>query len=391
MAKLKKDKGTLIVKKGKRGFYAKFRTEHGKELPISSYRPGDDQHDGVKATLHRDGGNAVKLVTEDGLVLMDLLETSQEKSEHKNPGRSGSVGKKLNFDNTLLPERTQKLLKRYGKIDNFSIQLNKAAKYDSKEGKFYLFKSEKKINEPFVVPDFKKIISFEAIEKRNQAAIRRLGYTDSQLATFQSEANWRWVVGLGNASVYENGITLHHVYGIPYIPGSSLKGMLRTFMINELYGYEKQSETNALKNGIFRSIFGCPEQSADNGAKGNIQFFDAFPIDSVEVEPDIINNHYQSYYDGDTPPADWINPNPVFFLTVKGGSFRFNLGVKEIQNKPMKDFSDDYQLFLEKTETKLSENATLIEVTEAWLKTALAFHGIGAKTAVGYGRMTGDS
>ena len=38
--------------------------------------------------------------------------------------------------------------------------------------------------------------------------------------------NWRLVVGMGTNPTLETGIQLHHLYGFPYIPGSSVKGML---------------------------------------------------------------------------------------------------------------------------------------------------------------------
>jgi len=35
----------------------------------------------------------------------------------------------------------------------------------------------------------------------------------------------RMIVGLGDESVLETSIMLHHTYGVPYIPGSALKGL----------------------------------------------------------------------------------------------------------------------------------------------------------------------
>src|SRR5690606_28759234 len=36
--------------------------------------------------------------------------------------------------------------------------------------------------------------------------------------------DWRLAVGLGEISVYETSIKLHHIYGFPYIPASTFKG-----------------------------------------------------------------------------------------------------------------------------------------------------------------------
>ncbi|MGH8652505.1 MAG: type III-B CRISPR module RAMP protein Cmr6 [Gammaproteobacteria bacterium] len=39
------------------------------------------------------------------------------------------------------------------------------------------------------------------------------------------EVKGRLIVGLGGENVLETGISLHHTYGVPIIPGSSLKGL----------------------------------------------------------------------------------------------------------------------------------------------------------------------
>ncbi|RMF81199.1 MAG: type III-B CRISPR module RAMP protein Cmr6, partial [Nitrospirae bacterium] len=37
----------------------------------------------------------------------------------------------------------------------------------------------------------------------------------------------RLALGLGNESVLEVGLTLHHTYGVPVIPGTAIKGVVR--------------------------------------------------------------------------------------------------------------------------------------------------------------------
>ena len=39
----------------------------------------------------------------------------------------------------------------------------------------------------------------------------------------------RMIVGLGSESVLETSITLHRTYGVPYIPGSGLKGLAANY------------------------------------------------------------------------------------------------------------------------------------------------------------------
>src|SRR6266702_2303534 len=50
---------------------------------------------------------------------------------------------------------------------------------------------------------------------------------------FDLTLDWRMVVGLGGETVLETDLTLHHLYGIPYIPGSALKGLTRAYAAGE--------------------------------------------------------------------------------------------------------------------------------------------------------------
>jgi CRISPR-associated protein Cmr6 len=67
-----------------------------------------------------------------------------------------------------------------------------------------------------------------------------------------------------------------------------------------------------------------------------------------------------------------MSPNPIPFLTVADTPFQFLFGSKDFEiNQKLWAFEEG------------GEAKTLSE----WLKYALENHGIGAKTAVGYGYM----
>ncbi|MCF8245172.1 MAG: type III-B CRISPR module RAMP protein Cmr6 [Saprospiraceae bacterium] len=168
--------------------------------------------------------------------------------------------------------------------------------------------------------------------------------------------DWRFVTGMGEASVYETNIMLHHVYGVPYIPASSIKGVLRHYL----------DEFTEGKNYI-EMIFGKGDgdSSTNKPVKGQCTFFDAFPLKAPRIELDVMTPHYPKYYSEGLPPADWQSPTPIHFLTVgKGTHFRFMIGLPNVANVEI-----------------LKTNLT------TWLGEALQFRGIGAKTAVGYGYM----
>ena len=66
---------------------------------------------------------------------------------------------------------------------------------------------------------------FSRLLTRRETALKELGlYCESR----EMSVDWRLVVGLGGAAVYETAMTLHHVYGIPYLPGSAVKGVTRS-------------------------------------------------------------------------------------------------------------------------------------------------------------------
>lgn len=169
---------------------------------------------------------------------------------------------------------------------------------------------------------------------------------------FEKTISWRMIIGLGAAHPQETSMTLHHIYGIPYIPGSAIKGVTRHWVILDKFNND---EKKAEKNEEFKQIFGIQDK------QGKVIFFDAYPAGEIKLKIDVMTPHYGPYYSdtsGKTPPADYHNPNPIKFLTVEKTKFKFFLASKD----------DD-----------------LRKKAFQWLKEALEKYGIGAKTYLGYG------
>lgn len=181
----------------------------------------------------------------------------------------------------------------------------------------------------------------------------------------------RLAIGLGNASPFEVGLTLDHTYGLPFLPGSSLKGLAaahasQAWAVNDAGWKEKTGEYHSF-------VFGDTTQA------GCIDFFDAWicpeSVNGTTLVPDVTTPHHSAYYQaGDTdqtPAADWDSPVPVSFLTVnKGIKFELVLGCDLV-----------------------AENDAERETISGWLKIvsellreALQHRGIGGKTSSGYGR-----
>ncbi|MEJ5251142.1 MAG: type III-B CRISPR module RAMP protein Cmr6 [Chthonomonadetes bacterium] len=184
--------------------------------------------------------------------------------------------------------------------------------------------------------------------------LQKLGNTRLFAATASSPI----AVGLGNESVLEVGLTVHHTYGMPIIPGSALKGLCRR-------GAARLQDEGKITREQFEVLFGYSNGDGDASA-GYITFWDAwYDPESVEGKPfhrDVITVHHPDYYSSrgaNAFPTDFDDPNPVPFLVVKPGArFLFALTVPD------------------QAWGAFAENL---------LKWCLQYLGVGAKTNAGYG------
>ncbi|MEL6256969.1 MAG: type III-B CRISPR module RAMP protein Cmr6, partial [Bacteroidota bacterium] len=205
------------------------------------------------------------------------------------------------------------------------------------------------------------------------------------------------VAGLGKESVYETSMTLHHTYGIPYLPASNIKGICRSWVI---YSRFENDPARAMKNPGFASLFGGDNKTHDKKArKGNILFLEAFPASPPTLQIDMMNPHHSKYY-GDSKsrlyPHDHDSPIPVYFMT---------LGEKDVNNEPLQfNFhlisTKDIKLSSSQELLSLGQNpegawlpglspdSNLADLAMYYLSEALEEQGIGAKTALGYGFFT---
>jgi CRISPR-associated protein Cmr6 len=138
----------------------------------------------------------------------------------------------------------------------------------------------------------------------------------------------RLAIGLGAESVLETSIALQRAYGLPYLPGSALKGLAAAYAHQRLADprWRKEVQTTADREGApqgdaHKIIFG------DTRTAGHVTFFDALYVpgsghDGRALWPDVLTVHHQDYYQQSgpklSPPADWDSPNPVPFITATG-------------------------------------------------------------------------
>lgn len=72
------------------------------------------------------------------------------------------------------------------------------------------------------------------LQARNEILEEDLIRRCYKIQIFFAKVVWRLIVGLGLPSPLEAGITLHHLYGIPYLPGSAIKGVTRNWKLQKI-------------------------------------------------------------------------------------------------------------------------------------------------------------
>ena len=194
------------------------------------------------------------------------------------------------------------------------------------------------------------------VGERRDAALRVLS-ARRHVVRLLVEPEWRLAVGLGStANAHEISIALHGTYGWPVLPGSGLKGLAAAWAV----------AAGTVAAADIGRVLGSPRPGAaahQDAARGTVCFLDGFPAGAaVRVEADVLTPHVKPYYDGVAsgnlvPPAEYHNPVPVMFLTVRG-AFWVDL---------------------------YGENREDTEAAADWLTEAGDDLGAGAKTAAGYG------
>lgn len=221
-----------------------------------------------------------------------------------------------------------------------------------------------------------EVAKLRAPKGYRDAATRRLDALSASVTGVKREARYyvvqgRCVVGLGQKGTIEAGITLEHTWGVPYLPGSSLKGVAAAsaHLLADDESWRKAGE-DADPGASFAGLFGTTEQ------RGRVVFHDAWchleRDDEALLAHDIMTVHHPNYYQKEFGDKDFRAPDgmdspvPVSFITTA------------------KDLT--FAIVLEARE----EDAQWLDAAWTLLDEGLKTLGIGAKTNAGYGRLVLD-
>lgn len=191
--------------------------------------------------------------------------------------------------------------------------------------------------------------SYIQLRESTMRLMRLIESRAGHAAVFATE--WRFVTGLGRSHPVENGFAWHPTLGTPYLPGSSIKGLVRAWAALDSDGSSDGDVTRLLGNR--RTV-------------GSLRFLDAVPVAPVQLQADVMTPHFVGWAE-EEPPGDWLSPTPIPFLTTAAGTpFLFGIVPCRVAG------NDD------------------LTTGSSWLRAALSWTGAGAKTAVGYGRFRHD-
>lgn len=155
-------------------------------------------------------------------------------------------------------------------------------------------------------------------------------------------ADERLVTGTGRAHPTENGFSWHHSLGVPYVPGTSLKGVVRSWA----------EETGRPVDDL-----------GDQAHVGSVGALDALPDRPVPLVVEVLTPHSANWSSAG-PPGDWRSPVPIPYLAVEEGATFL------VAALPRRDDSGALERYW----------ALLVE--------ALEFSGLGARSSIGFGRLT---
>jgi len=183
-----------------------------------------------------------------------------------------------------------------------------------------------------------------------------------------------FTTGLGNEHPLENGFAFLNPYGLPYLPGSGVKGVLRQ-AARELASGD-WGETLGWDELAITVLFGREGKDGDKDhQRGVLRFWDVIPkIQGNTLDVEIMTPHQKHYYQDGETPHDSGQPVPISFLTVPPRSrFVFHVQCDSA--------------FLKHLASDLAADGRWKILLQAAFEHAFDWCGFGAKTAVGYGAM----
>jgi CRISPR-associated protein Cmr6 len=202
-----------------------------------------------------------------------------------------------------------------------------------------------------------------ALRARQQALFVQYGPNSHRISATSTAP---FATGLGNEHPIENGFAFLTPYGLPYLAGSGVKGILRRAM-QELQSDGEDGFTLESINALFGPELIAKPEDAQRGA---LDFWDVFPQPAGnKLVVEIMTPHFGGYYQKNETPHDSGAPIPVSFLAVPAKS------------------QFDFHVVCQPMRLPLSLQTQWRTLLDRAFQHAFEWVGFGAKTSVGYGAM----
>jgi CRISPR type III-B/RAMP module RAMP protein Cmr6 len=223
------------------------------------------------------------------------------------------------------------------------------------------------------------LTALRARHTRRFVSLFRAAFADrAEIVIAQLEG--RLAINLADSLIQNAGLCLDRLFGLPYIPGTAVKGVARACALAELLAATQVEKAKLFR--VFRQVFGTAVSDFERAGelvglaehlgaesqdyRGRVCFLPAYPVNEARVVVDLTNVHFPEYYrtgDGQRLAAAGEQPRPNPFPAVeRGAQFGFCL-----------------------VASRGDTEAGVLPTARRWLEEALTSRGLGAKTAAGYG------
>jgi CRISPR-associated protein Cmr6 len=223
--------------------------------------------------------------------------------------------------------------------------------------------------------DTKEIAVLRAKHTRRFLGLFRAAYAE-RAALVIGQLEGRLAINLADSLIPNAGICLDRLFGLPYIPGSAVKGVCRHAALGELKAVRGEERLRLFDD--FSEVFGTADSDLDRdlcgyqdllfgrpvNQRGSVAFLHAYPTNEARIIVDLTNVHCPDYYQsGRVEDLGRERPRPNPFPAVEvGAQFAFCLVLNRAE-----------------------ANKRALNAARRWLDAALTARGLGAKTASGYG------
>ena len=264
----------------------------------------------------------------------------------------------------------------YSRCESPSLRLEKFVRVPEKKAD----RKQKEIEDALKKAEIEAVIDRANALAESETFASCLPPLPSGAKEIKAPLGGRLLVDPSGSLIEHAGMKLHPHFGMPFIPGSSVKGVARHAAWCEWRDADEADKPAIAKR--IADVFGYPTNEegldevlaqAETPVKaGSVAFLAAYPTGHATLVLDIVNVHHREYYLRKKDEEEKVllhpvafddeQPVPNFFPAVeKGAEFRFAV-------VPTARATGDDMAFAEKA-----------------LVAAITFHGVGAKTAAGYG------